>query len=74
MLKATKQIVAVKFQNPGIEKKFRADIATLKSFAELAMPQHASAFREIEKQFTTEFDYSREGYSLYLAHTKSLPR
>jgi aarF domain-containing kinase len=66
--------VAVKFQNPGIEKKFRADIKTLKSFAELAMPQHVSAFKEIEKQFTTEFDYVREAQSLKLAHDLTMPK
>jgi hypothetical protein len=37
----------------GMEPKFRADIRTIKSFCELAMPQHVSSFDEIEKQFCT---------------------
>jgi len=45
--------VAVKLQLPGIEHRFRSDIQTLKSFCWLAMPQHYSAFNEIEKQFLT---------------------
>jgi aarF domain-containing kinase len=39
--------VAVKLQLPGIEKRFRADIRTLKSFCKLAFPQHVTAFDEI---------------------------
>ncbi len=53
MLRANHKPVAVKFLCPGIEEKFRADIHTLKLFAQLAMPQHVSAFDEIEKQFLT---------------------
>jgi hypothetical protein len=37
---------------------------TLKSFCRLAMPQHVSAFNEIEKQFVTEFDYRGEASNL----------
>jgi aarF domain-containing kinase len=59
-LKKTGQVVALKFQFPGMEQRFRADIRTLKAFCELAMPQHVSGFKEIEKQFTTEFDYRKE--------------
>jgi aarF domain-containing kinase len=47
--------VAVKVMAPGIEKKFRSDIGTVKRFCKLAMPQHVSALDEIEKQFFTEF-------------------
>lgn len=68
------EVVAVKFQNPGIEAKFRADIATLKSFSSLAMPQHVTAFEEIEKQFSTEFDYSREAENLRAAYATTMPR
>lgn len=32
--------VAIKVQAPGIERKFRADIKTIKDFVWLAMPQH----------------------------------
>ena len=34
-------------------KIFRADVATLKAFCSIALPQHVSAFNEIEKQFLT---------------------
>jgi aarF domain-containing kinase len=53
VLRATGEVLAVKFLVPGIEAKFRSDIRTLKSFCKLAMPQHESAFDEIEKQFCT---------------------
>lgn len=53
VLKHTKQVVAVKILVPDIEKKFRADIRTIKSFCELAMPQHVTTFDETEKQFCT---------------------
>jgi aarF domain-containing kinase len=52
-LKLNNQLVAVKLLMPGMEPKFRADIRTIKSFCELAMPQHVSSFDEIEKQFCT---------------------
>lgn len=74
VLKDTGEAVAVKFQNPGIEAKFRADIATLKAFSALAMPQHVTAFEEIEKQFTTEFDYAREADNLRAAYATTMPR
>lgn len=53
VLRKTGEVVAVKFLVPGIETKFRSDIRTLKAFCQLAMPQHVSAFDEIEKQFCT---------------------
>lgn len=52
-LRKNNEEVAVKLLIPGIEPKFRADIKTLKYFCKLAMPQHVSAFEEIEKQFCT---------------------
>lgn len=52
-LKSTGETVAVKLLCPGIEAMFRADIDTLRTFCKLAMPQHVSAFDEIEKQFCT---------------------
>ena len=39
VLKGTKEVVAVKILVPNIEHKFRADIRTLKSFCQIAMPQ-----------------------------------
>jgi len=74
VLRSSGEVVAVKFQNPGIEAKFRADIATLKAFSALAMPQHVTAFEEIEKQFTTEFDYTREAENLHAAYMTTMPR
>lgn len=53
VLKSNGKIVAVKLLVPGIEARFRSDIKTLKGFCELAMPQHVTAFDEIEKQFCT---------------------
>ena len=64
VLKGSKEVVAVKILVPGIEVKFRSDIRTLKAFCQLAMPQHVTAFDEIEKQFLTEFDYTAEAKSL----------
>lgn len=52
-LRSNGRKVAVKILVPGIEAKFRSDIRTLKSFCELAMPQHVSSFDEIERQFVT---------------------
>jgi aarF domain-containing kinase len=63
-LKSNGKAVAVKLLCPGIEKRFRADIKTMKSFCQLAMPQHVPAFDEIEKQFCTEFDYREEAKNL----------
>lgn len=66
--------VAVKIQLPGIERRFRADIFTIKWFCWLAMPQHFTAFDEIEKQFCTEFDYAKEGENLKLIRDAMLPK
>jgi len=52
-LKSSGEVVAVKLLVPGIEDRFRSDIRTLKGFCKLAMPQHVTAFDEIEKQFLT---------------------
>lgn len=56
--------VVVKVQMPGIERRFRSDLVTLKQFCELAMPQHVPPLTEIEKQFMTEFDYVAEANNL----------
>lgn len=56
--------VAVKIQFPGIEKKFRSDLKTIKLFCALALPQHVQPLEEIEKQFLTEFDYRLEAENL----------
>lgn len=73
-LKDGKRLVAVKILCPGMEKKFRGDIATLKSFCELAMPQHTSSFNEIEKQFMSEFNFIEEAKNLQEIRNNILPR
>ncbi|KAJ1427475.1 ABC1 family-domain-containing protein [Ochromonadaceae sp. CCMP2298] len=74
VLRSTGQRVAVKLLCPGIEERFRADIKTLRSFCKLAMPQHVSAFDEIEKQFCTEFDYTAEAGNLSLVRNAVMPK
>ena len=74
VLRENGKTVAVKILVPGIEPKFRADIRTLKLFCQLAMPQHVPAFDEIERQFLTEFDYTREAANLNTAREFSLAR
>ena len=64
VLRKSGEVVAVKFLVPGIEKKFRGDIKILKDFCQFALPQHAPAFKEIEKQFCTEMDYKGEAANL----------
>lgn len=73
-LRRSGQIVAVKILCPGMETKFRSDIRTLKSFCQLAMPQHVSAFAEIEKQFCTEFDYTKEAENLNIICEAIMPK
>lgn len=67
-------VVAVKFIYPNIERIFRSDIHTLKTFCEFAMPQHAPAFNEIERQFVTEFNYKLEAQNLNAVHDNIIPR
>lgn len=73
-LRSTGEKVAVKILVPNIEQKFRADIRTMKNFCRLAMPQHVTAFEEMEKQFTTEFDYRREAENLSRIRSVMFPR
>ncbi|SPQ98558.1 unnamed protein product (mitochondrion) [Plasmodiophora brassicae] len=65
--------VAIKVQIPGIEAKFRNDIATAKRFCEIAQPAHLGYMNEIEKQFLTEFDYRREAENMALIRKNILP-
>jgi len=65
--------VAIKIMAPGIEEKFRNDIATILRFCQLAMPQHVAAMKEIEKQFATEFDYLGEAENLNKVRRNVLP-
>jgi aarF domain-containing kinase len=74
VLKESGKEVAVKILVPGIESKFKSDIHTLKSFCKLAMPQYVTSFDEIEKQFLTEFDYTREAENLKICRQNTLAR
>lgn len=60
--------VAVKVQYPGIERKFRNDIETVELFCKYLMPQNVSFFREIKKQYATEFDMRGEADNLREVH------
>jgi len=74
ILRSTGEEVAVKILCPGMEKRFRSDIKTIKSFCSLAMPQHVSALEEIERAFLTEFDYVREATYLNSVRNNIMPR
>lgn len=63
-LRGTHQEVAVKLQFPDMERRFRADIKTIREFCDIAMPQFSGSFNEVEKQFATEFDYQGEARNL----------
>lgn len=67
-LRENGKLVAVKIQYPGIEKKFRNDIATVEMFCKWLMPQNSPYFNEIKKQFATEFDARGEAENLQLVH------
>jgi aarF domain-containing kinase len=72
-LRRNNQTVAVKLQFRGMERRFRSDIHTLRAFALLAMPQHASAFDEVERGFDAEFDYLQEARNLIEVREAVLP-
>jgi aarF domain-containing kinase len=63
-LKNSGRPVVVKVQYPGVEAKFRNDIATVEAFCAFLMPQNKPFFNEIKKQFQTEFDYVGEAKNL----------
>jgi len=73
VLRESHQEVAVKVQLPNMERRFRADIATLRMFCKLATPQFLPTFNEIEKQFCTEFDYRGEAENLNRVRSCVLP-
>lgn len=56
--------VAVKLQYPGIEHKFRVDIATMIAFCQLALPHQVDALKAIEANFDAEFDYIVEARNM----------
>lgn len=73
-LRGSGQEVAVKLQFPNRERRFRADIKTIKDFCAIAMPQFSSTFDEIERQFITEFDYTGEARNLTEIRQKLMPK
>jgi aarF domain-containing kinase len=64
ILKSNGNHVVVKIMYPGVEDVFRGDVRTIKMFCEVAQPVHVPPLLEIEKQFMTEFDYTREAQQL----------
>lgn len=60
-LRKNNQWVAVKILIPNIEKKFYNDVKTIRNFCALAMPQHVGVFKELERNFSVEFNYYKEG-------------
>lgn len=73
-LRSTGEYVAVKMQFENMESRFRADMRTLKAFCQFAMPQHLSAFEEVEKNFDSEFNYLLEALNLAEVRASILPR
>ncbi|PXF47144.1 kinase UbiB [Gracilariopsis chorda] len=67
-LRESGELVAVKVLFPGMESKFTNDIQTVEVFCKYLMPQNASYFAEIKRQFATEFDATREARNLQLVH------
>jgi aarF domain-containing kinase len=65
--------VAVKVQVPGIEDSFRADLNTARAFCRLALPQFVKSLDETERQFLTEFDYTREANNLDVVADNIMP-
>ena len=63
-LRSTGAWVAVKIQFEDAETLFRGDIANMRAFAQIAQPEQAIIFDEIERQFMTEFDYRCEAANL----------
>ena len=65
-LAGTGEAVVVKVQYPEVERSFRGDIHTAKTFTAVALPEYLAPLTEIEKQFANEFDYRREAAQLLL--------
>eukprot|EP00854_Cymbomonas_tetramitiformis_P008077 gene8077-9593_t len=56
--------VVVKVMYPKGEYLFRWDMRSIKKFCALAEPQHLPYLDEMEKQFESEFDYTKEAENL----------
>jgi predicted unusual protein kinase regulating ubiquinone biosynthesis (AarF/ABC1/UbiB family) len=52
-LRGSHKLVAVKLQLPDMERRFRADVGTIRMFCKLATPQFVPTFDEVERQFCT---------------------
>lgn len=50
-------------QYPQVERLFRGDMATMRSFCRIVAPEQVAALDEVERSFLTEFDYVREARS-----------
>uniref|UniRef100_A0A7S4NNQ9 Protein kinase domain-containing protein n=1 Tax=Guillardia theta TaxID=55529 RepID=A0A7S4NNQ9_GUITH len=60
----TGEQVCVKVMNPDAESFFRSDLFSAKLFCRFAMPEWNGVIDEIEKQFLSEFDYTKEARNL----------
>mmetsp|Transcript_80964 Transcript_80964/g.156301 ORF Transcript_80964/g.156301 Transcript_80964/m.156301 type:complete len:554 (+) Transcript_80964:47-1708(+) len=56
--------VVVKVQYPEAARLYHQDFANVKLFCWLLQPEHLGYLQELEKQFSTEFDYRREAADL----------
>ena len=65
--------VVVKLQYPDAQRFFRNDIRCLKAFCRAFAPENVELMEEIEKQFTTEFDYKLEAELLRAAAENLMP-
>jgi len=66
--------VCVKVQSPEAHKLFVYDLASSKAFCKMAMPEWVPLLEEIERQFLTEFDYTKEGENLHHVRSNMLKR
>ena len=58
-LRGSGKQVAVKLQLPDMERRFRADVSTIRMFCRLATPQFVPTFDEVERQFCTGERHTR---------------
>lgn len=56
--------VVLKVQYDDVEELFREDLTTVKQFCALLQPEMSPMLDEMERQFMTEFDFTREGWAL----------
>lgn len=63
-LASSGDVVAVKVQHPRVEYFFRGDVATIKGFLTLFLPEYEPFIDELERSFKVEFEYTREAEAL----------